>query len=295
MQMIITNIYTFLLTLSVGLLASISVHAQDDAPISGIWGNRLANHQTAELGPKGSTSMFIVHYFDQITANGISDWFGIYGTSNIQMGFELTLGKNVSAFYHTEKLNKTHELGARFQLTRQTLSDTSLVSSALSFSVSADARNTKFFGDNFYFINRFFFTTQLAVSRQISPRMQVMSNTTFVHFNIVPDHAYSDFLAESFSLAWRANRKTSFYASCDFPLGVASAASANPQRPKPVYALGTILATPTHNFQVFVSNANQISLGKEYLNNRSGFSLDALRIGFSIQVKIGKGKKTHSS
>jgi hypothetical protein len=293
--MIFRNIYTFFLVLSTGFLSANSLQAQDDAPISGIWGNRLANHQTAELTPKGTTTMFIVHYFDQITANGISDWFGIYGTSNIQMGFERTFGKNFSAFYHTEKLNKTHELGARFQLTRQTLSDTSPVSSALSFSVSADARNKKFFGDNFYFINRFFFTTQLAVSRQISPRMQVMSNTTFVHFNIVPDRSYSDFLAENLSLAWRANRKTSLYASCDFPLGVASAASANPQKPKPVYALGTILATPTHNFQVFVSNASQISLGKEYLNNRSGFSLDALRIGFSIQVKIGKGKKTQPS
>lgn len=293
--MIIKNIYTFFLVLSTGFLSVSSVQAQNDAPISSIWGNRLANHQTAELSPKGTTSMFIVHYFDQITANGISDWFGIYGTSNIQMGFERTFGKNLSTFYHTEKLNKTHELGARVQLTRQTLSDTSPVSSALSFSVSADARNKKFFGDNFYFINRFFFTTQLAVSRQISPRMQVMSNTTFVHFNIVPDQSYSDFLAENLSLAWRANRKTSLYASCDFPLGVASVASENPQKPKPVFALGTILATPTHNFQVFVSNANQISLGKEYLNNHSGFSLDALRIGFSIQVRIGKGKKTHAS
>lgn len=293
--MIFRNRYIRLLVAATSLFTANRALAQDDKTISGIWGNRLANHQTAELSPKGTTSMFIVHYFDQITANGISDWFGIYGTSNIQMGFERTFGKNFAAFYHTEKLNKTHELGARVQLTRQTLSDTSPVSSALSFSVSADARNKKFFGDNFYFINRLFFTTQLAVSRQISPRMQVMSNTTFVHFNIVPDHAYSDFLAESFSLAWRTSRKTSFYASCDFPLGVASAASASPQRPKPVYALGTIRATPTHNFQVFVSNANQISLGKEYLNNRSGFSLDALHIGFSIQVKIGKGKKTHSS
>jgi hypothetical protein len=292
--MIFRNIYLFLFV----VLASLTVIpalAQNDAPISGIWGNRLANHQTAELSPKGTTSMFIVHYFDQITANGISDWFGIYGTSNIQMGFERTFGKNFSIFYHTEKLNKTHELGARIQLTRQTLSDASPVSSALSFSVSADARSKKFFGDNFYFINRFFFTTQLAVSRQISPRMQVMSNTTFVHFNIVPDQSYSDFLAESFSLAWRANRKTSLYASCDFPLGVASTANETPLKPKPIYSLGTILATPTHNFQVFVSNASQISLGKEYLNNRSGFSLDALRIGFSIQVKIGKGKKTQTS
>ena len=288
--MIICNIHKLQLLVTIGLLSTFLVQAQDDVPIHAVWGNRLANHQTADLGAKGSTSMFIVHYFDQVTANGISDWFGIYGTSNIQMGVEHSFGKNFAAFYHTEKLNKTHELGARIQLSRQTLSDTSPVSAALSFSVSADARNRKFFGDNFYFINRFFYTTQVAVSRQVSTRMQFMSNTTFVHFNIVPDQEYSDFLSENLALAWRANRKAAFYASCDFPLGIASAANENPQRAKPVYTLGTILVTPTHNFQLFASNANQISLGKEYLNNRSGFSLDALRIGFSIQVKIGKGK-----
>ncbi len=267
-----------------------STKAQDEVPISAVWGNRLTNHQTAEFGGKGSTSIFIVHYFDQITANGISDWFGIYGTSNIQLGIEQGIGKSFSVYYYTEKQNKTHEVGARLQLTRQTLSDTTPISSALSFSVSADTRNKKFFGDNFYFVNRFFFTTQMAVSRQISTRVQIMSNTTFVHFNIVPDQSYSEFLSENLALALRVSRKTSFYTSCDFPLGISSAASKSPKSPKPVYSLGTILTSPTHNFQIFVSNDNQISLGKEYLNNHSGFSIDALRIGFSIQVKIRKSK-----
>ena len=281
------NIYLLLVW---GIMFLTTVNAQDDKPVIAVWEGRLGNHQTADLPAKGQTSVFIVHYFDRITANGIDDWFGIYGTANLQMGFERGLSDHFSAFFLTEKLNKTHELGLRYQLARQNLSDQSPVSMAVAFSVSADARDKKFFGDNYYFIDRFFYTTQLAVSREVGSRWQFMSNTSFVHFNIVPEKSYSDFISENLSAAWKINRKRSLFTSCDFPVGIASAANGSPQKPKPVFTVGTIMGSRTHNFQVFLSNGSQISLGKEFLNNHTGFSLDDLRIGFNIHVKIG-GKK----
>ena len=273
-----------------GIMFLTRVNAQDDKPVAAVWEGRLGNHQTADLPAQGQTSVFIVHYFDRITANGIDDWFGIYGTANLQMGFERGLSDHFSAFFLTEKLNKTHELGFRYQLARQNLSDQSPVSMAVAFSVSADARDKKFFGDNYYFIDRFFYTAQLAVSREVASRWQLMSNTSFVHFNIVPENSFSDFISENLSVAWKMNRKRSLFASCDFPLGIASASEESPQKPKPIFTLGTIMGSRTHNFQVFLSNGNQISLGKEFLNNHSGFSLDDLRIGFNIHIKIN-GKK----
>ena len=192
------NIYLLLVW---GIMFLTTVNAQDDKPVIAVWEGRLGNHQTADLPAKGQTSVFIVHYFDRITANGIDDWFGIYGTANLQMGFERGLSDHFSAFFLTEKLNKTHELGLRYQLARQNLSDQSPVSMAVAFSVSADARDKKFFGDNYYFIDRFFYTTQLAVSREVGSRWQFMSNTSFVHFNIVPEKSYSDFISENLSAA----------------------------------------------------------------------------------------------
>lgn len=278
------------MTLFLGTMFHTATVAQEDKPVTAVWEGRLGNHQTADLPAKGRTSIFIVHYFDKLTENGISDWFGIYGTANLQMGFEHGFGKHFSAFFLTEKLNKTHELGVRYQFAQQNLSDQSPVSMVLAFSVSADARNKKFFGDNYYFIDRFFYTAQLAVSREIGPRWQLMSNTSFVHFNIVPEKSYSDFISENLSAAWKINRKRSLFASCNFPLGIASVSEESPQKPKPVFTIGAILGSQSHNFQVFLSNGNQISLGKELLNNHSGFSLDGLRIGFNIHIKLG-GKK----
>jgi hypothetical protein len=275
-----------------GIGLQTTVSAQEDEPVTAVWEGRLGNHQTADLPAKGQTSVFIVHYFDKITAHGIDDWFGIYGTANLQMGFERGLSDHLSAFFLTEKLNKTHELGIRYQLARQNLNDESPVSMAVAFSISADARNKKFFGDNYYFIDRFFYTAQLAVSREVGSRWQLMSNTSFVHFNIVPEKSYSDFISENLSVAWKMNRKRSLFASCDFPLGAASASEESPQKPKPVFTVGTIMSSRSHNFQVFLSNGNQISLGKELLNNHSGFTLKDVRIGFNIHVKIGGKQKT---
>jgi len=270
-----------------GIGLQTAVRAQDDKSITPVWESRLGNHQTADLPAKGQTSIFIVHYFDKIAENGISDWFGVFGTANLQMGVEYGFSNHFSAFFLTEKLNKTHELGLRYQFAQQNLSDQSPVSMAVAFSVSADARDEKFFGDNYYFIDRFFYTAQLAVSRQVATRLQLMSNTSFVHFNIVPENSFSDFLSENLSAAWKINRKTSFFSSFDFPLGIASASEGTPQKPKPIFTVGTIMSSRTHNFQVFLSNGNQISLGKEFLNNYSGFSLKDVRIGFNIHIKIG--------
>ena len=275
-----------------GIALQTTVSAQEDKPVTVVWEGRLGNHQTADLPAKGQTSIFIVHYFDRMTTNGIDDWFGIYGTANLQIGFERGLSDHFSAFFLTEKLNKTHELGIRYQLARQNLSDQSPVSMAVAFSISADARDKKFFGDNYYFIDRFFYTAQLAVSRQVATRLQLMSNTSIVHFNIVPENSYSDFISENWSVAWKMNRKKSLFASCDFPLGIASASEENPQKPKAIFTIGTIMGSRSHNFQVFLSNGSQISLGKEFLNNHTGFSLKDVRIGFNIHIKIGGKQKS---
>lgn len=275
------------------LLWGLNLAAQTTLPggVENVWGSRLANHQTASTPSKGQTIMYVVHYFAPVTENGISDLFGIYGTANIQMGAERGLGENVSLFFLSEKVNKTQDLGIRYRFAEQDADGVNPVSIAVAFTFSADARDKKFFGDNYYFINRFFYTTQVAVSRQMNYRTEMMVNLTVAHFNIVPEGAYSTFLSLNPSLAYKINRKTALFVAFDFPLGIASASEQNPRQADPLVTVGTILGTPTHNFQLFISNASNISPAKEYLNNHSGFSLDAMRVGFNIQVKIGGRRK----
>jgi len=271
------------------LFLAVDLQAQTTAPtsIENSWGPRLVNHQTAEVPNKGQTVIYVVHYFAPITENGISDVFGIYGTANIQMGAEYGLSPNTSVFFNSEKLNKTQDFGIHHRFVQQDADGNNPVSVAAALTISADTRDKKFFGDNYYFIDRFFYTTQIAVSKQINYRTELMGNLAVAHLNIVPEGSYSTFLSFNPSVSYNVNWKTILFASFDFPLGIASASEENPEKAGPLFTIGTILGTSTHNFQLFVSNGSNISPAKEYLNNHSGFSLDALRIGFNIQIKLG--------
>ena len=269
------------------LAAGLSAQTTVPAGIENSWGPRLLNHPTAEMPGDGQTIIYILHYFAPITESGISDLFGIYGTANIQMGAEYGLSSNTSMFFNSEKLNKTQELGIHHRFVQQDADGNNPVSVAAALTVSADARDKKFFGDNYYFIDRFFYTSQFVISRQINYRTELMGNLTIAHFNIVPEGSYSTFLSFNPSVSYNINWKTILFASFDFPLGIASASEESPEKADPLITLGTILGTPTHNFQLFISNGANVSPGKEYLNNHTGFSLDALRIGFNIQVKLG--------
>ena len=253
-----------------------------------IWEERLVNHATTTIQPKGAASVYVVHYFAPITENGFSDMFGIYGTANIQMGAEFGLGGNTSVWYTTEKINKTQEIGVRYKLTEEEEDENeNPVGIAAAFSVSVDGRDKRYFGENYYFVDRFFYTGQIAVSKQISHRWEMLLNGTYAHLNIVPEGEYSTFLALNPSLSFKLNRKKALFASFDFPLGIASASDVTAGKPKPLMTIGAILKSRTHNFQLFVSNGNQINSAKSYLNDRDGFNLDALCFGFNIHVKLG--------
>ncbi|MFT3737752.1 MAG: DUF5777 family beta-barrel protein [Breznakibacter sp.] len=277
----------------IGWSLTIGVQAQQTATVYAeeIAGVRLGNHSTTGMLRPGQTAVNMVHYFGKISENGVSDLFGIYGTANIQMGLEHGLGTNTSAFLSSEKINKTQELGIRYRFLRQDMDNDRPISAAAAFSVSIDARNEKYFGDNYRFFDRFFYTTQLSVSRQMNYRTSLMANLTVVHFNIVPENFYSTFLAASPSVSYKLNRKTALFATFDFPLGIASASGQQPESTKPIVMMGTILRTPSHNFQFFVGNGYHISPGKDYLNNHTGFAPKELRIGFNMQVLIGNRHK----
>jgi len=276
--------------LIISLFLTFNLAAQNSGTIRGVWDGRLVNRQTAEMPEKGRTSVFVVHYFGPAGENGIHDMFGIYAPANIQMGLEHGFTDDFSVYFLSEKNNKTLDLGFRYRFMQQDISDIDPVSIALALSVSSDARDEKFFGDNYFFINRFFYTGQLAVSRQIAPRWQLMTNWTYVHFNIVPEQSFSDFMSLTFSGAYKLSRKMALFSSVDLPVGIASASKEEPFKPNSILTLGTTLNSPTHNFQVFLSNGSQISPGKEMLNNQSGISLKNMRIGFNIHIKLGTKK-----
>jgi len=257
-------------------------------PVDYQWENRLGNHQTGSTPDKGQYSVFVIHNFDPLLENGTSDLFGIYGTANIQMGLEYGFSEPVSLFFLTEKINKAQELGVHFSLAEQTIDNSTPFTLGGAFSVAMDARDERYFGDNYYFINRFFYTTQFIASKYINHRWSVMLNTTLAHHNIVEPGLFSTFLSVNPSFSYQITRNKSVFLSSDFPLGIASASEVTPAQPKPLLTIGTIIKSATHNFQLFVTNVSNILPANDYLKNDAGFDTDSFRFGFNIHVKIGK-------
>ncbi|MCW3785329.1 DUF5777 family beta-barrel protein [Plebeiibacterium sediminum] len=270
------------------IVASLNTKAQT-TKTDYIWDGRLLNHPTTTLPFKGQNQIYVVHYFSSLNQNGFEDMFGIYGTANIQMGIEHGFSDKFSAFFLTEKVNKTQELGFRYSIVQQDIEGINPVGMSLSFSIAIDGRNKRYFGENYYFINRCFYTTQFSLTRQLNHLCELMVNSTFSHFNMVPEGYFSTYMSLNPSFAIKLSRKKALFASVDLPLGIASASEADPEQPSPIISLGAIFKSRTHNFQLFVSNGGQIIPGKEYLNNTK-FDWNNFCFGFNINVKTSKHK-----
>lgn len=277
----------------IGCLAiSLPLSAQEkDLGEGQIWDSRLANHYTASMPQSGQTSIYFGHYFLPITEKGFDNFFGIVGSENLQLGLEYGITDNFSARYTTEKLTKSQELGMRYRFVQENHEENIPVSLAVDFSVSLDARDEKYFGENFYFVNRFFYTTQIIVSKQIGSRSLAMVNGTIAHLNIVPDSSFSTFFSLNPSFAYRATQNMAVFCALDLPLGIASAAEETPQDAKALLTLGAIFRTQALNFQLFATNGTYINPAKEYLNNYSGISMKAMRFVINLNVKLGTKKQ----
>ena len=279
--------------LLIGCIAiGLNLSAQENNNEEGhIWDSRLVNHYTATMPQHGQTSIYFSHYFLPVTEKGVENLFGLFGSENFQLGIEYGLSDNFTARYTTERLTKAQELGVRYRFVQENHAENTPVSLAVDFSVSLDARDEKYFGENFYFVNRFFYTTRIIVSKQIGSRSSAMVNGTVAHVNIVPDSSFSTFFSLNPSFAYKATQRMAVFCALDLPLGIASAAVETPQKANTLLTLGTIFKTQTFNFQLYASNGDYINPAQEYLYNHSGISMKAMRFGFNIHIKPGSKKQ----
>ncbi len=274
--------FIMVLMLSI-ILTKMPLFAQSEG-VYHVWGGRLLNHPTTNLPEKGQNQISIIHMFGSIAENGMHDLLGIYGSANVQMGYERGISNRFSAYFLTEKQNKTQELGGRYIIVSQDYGSNVPFSITTSYSISLDARNEKYFGGDYQFFDRFFYTGQVSVSKQKGHRFEYMLHCSFTHFNVVPENYYSNYIGINPVMAYKINRKKAVFASVDYPVGINAVSEGETYKSQPVLSLGLIMKTPTHNFQVFVSDGEQISVGKEYLYHNDSFSWENFRFGFNINV-----------
>jgi len=296
----IHNSWKFLAVLLL-LAFTVQVSAQDDGPdrrpVKETFNSTLLIDQQTNMLPRKGGLEFIIHHRLGTMENGIKDLAGIYGASNIRLGFNYGITERLMVGIGTERINKFTDVFAKYLILQQKRTGMP-VSLSYMLQMAVDGGNTADFGTQYEFTNRFSYFNQLIVSRKFSNNLSFQVAPSFSHFNAVDSTHWNDYLGISAGGRFKVYGEMSVIATYDqaFVFTAMIPSSQKETRmeklvaPKPSFGLGLEIASPTHCFMVFASNAYDIVPQLNMAYNR--FSLfneglaKQLHFGFNLTVRF---------
>lgn len=244
----------------------------------------LINSQTIET-PKKKTLLFgIQHRFgriDQGLKDGNNfDFFGLLGVANIRMGLDYGITNRLSIGLGATKKNYVYDLRWKYKILQQTSSKGMPVT--LSYFGNIAATTIK--SDNYSsFSNRLSYFNQLTIARKINKILSLQISATLSYFNLVDTLGGKDVkhLNYGIGLGGRINVSPSGSVIFEYnqPLTISDYGD---NKTKPGIGIGYEIATRSHVFQLFITNA--INLVDQYnmVENTNDFFNGEIYIGFNI-------------
>ena len=288
---------TFFLFLAI----SVQLVAQDDGPdrrpVRETFNSTLLIDQTTNMFPREHGLEFIIHHRLGTMEKGLSDLIGIYGASNIRMGFNYGITERLMVSIGTERINKFTDLSAKYLILQQKRTGMPVSLSFMTL-MAVDGGNEADFGTKYQFTNRFSYFNQLILSRKFNSKLSFQVAPSFTHFNSVDSTHWNQYMGISAGGRFKFYKEMSLIATYDqgFAFTALIPASQKAARleklvdPKPSFGLGLEIASPTHCFMVFASNAYDIipQLNMAY-NKFSIFNEELgkqLHFGFNLTVRF---------
>ena len=261
---------------------SFSLKAQDDPdkkPVrSPFSGEEILNTQTTQNLKKNNLSFNIQHRFGT-TKNGYSDFFGIFGSSNIRLELRYGIFDKLSVGLGITKENFLHDLNVKYTILQQTRSGSTPISLLYYGDLAADSRSSVDFAKSAYRVSYY---NQLVASRKISRLIAVEVFLNHAHFNLADSIAYTgmknDNLSAGLAAKFRVHGAMSVVAEYDQPILASDIV-------KPNLAFGIDIGTATHFFEVFISNYHSLSGQYNLAYNVNNISNGDFFIGFNIGKK----------
>jgi len=270
------------------VLPAFSQEGTDDEgkkPVRDFFGcTMIIDDQTVISPMKGSKEFIIHHRFGPVKE--MSDLYGIYGSSNIRMGFNYGLTDKIMLGFGTEKYSKLQEFQVKYAILQQNRGGNMPVSLSFFGNAAIDAGKKENFGANYKFTNRLSYYGELIIARKFCDAFSAQLAPGFAHFNAVDSLYEHDVIGLSFSGRYKLYNETSFLFAYDHPFNISSLhENREPlNKYKPNYAFGFEIATGTHAFQVFASTFENIVKQKNLLYNTKEF--EDLCFGFNITVRF---------
>lgn len=271
--------------LFISLIAT-SVFAQgDDYPVDGTFETSiLFDNQTIMTPYKGQMEFQIHHRFGMIK-DGLENLYGIYSSANVRLGLNYAITDRLMVGAGTTRGYKLQDFQAKYQILRQTQENVVPVSLAFYGNAAIDARSDDNFGpeENYRFIHRISYFSQLIVARKFSDKLSLQAAPTFIYFNSV-ERGYTNL---NYGLS--AGGRFMFAMGHSFIVEydqLFSKQEDEGKQPKPQLTFGWEKSTPTHCFQLFFANYTGILGQHNFLYNQNDFTKGDYLVGLNITVRF---------
>ncbi|NJM14726.1 MAG: hypothetical protein HC896_04540 [Bacteroidales bacterium] len=157
----------------------------DNRPVKNTFsGTCLMENQTVMNAFQGEFEFQMQHRFGLVN-NGIEDIFGVYATANTRMALNYGITDKLMVGLGTAKDYKLQDLSWKYSIFQQTNSGSKPVSVSYFGNMVLDAREKSNFGpgENYRFIHRISYFTQLIVARKFSKSLSLQAAPSFIYYN----------------------------------------------------------------------------------------------------------------
>ncbi len=260
--------------------------------------------QTGEVYQKKTLEFIINHRFGTISAGWFKaaqpnyDFFGMYGPSNIRLGFTYAPINNLNVGTGYTKNKKLWDIYAKYKILQQTRSYSIPLSITYHGNVGIGMQSAVSYQslrpDNEYKMSdRFSYFNQLIFMRRFGNKFSAQVAPSFTHFNAVlgelemtdtdttVNYMDNDTWGVSIGMRYKLTSTMVLMVGWDQPL------TQHPiNQPKPSFNIGIELNTSAHAFQIFFTNYNGIQPQENYMFNQNDpFKIDdggVFLLGFNM-------------
>ena len=287
------NQFKKLATVVVLILSTLVVNAQDttktqkdNRPVKDVFGSGLIfDQQTVRTALPGALEFVIQHRFGTIK-NGIQDLWGIYSSSNVRLGLNYGITKDLTIGIGTTRYYKLQDLNWKLAILKQTRSGSMPFSLTYYGNVVLDARTKDNFGppETYKYIHRFSFFNQLILARKFNNNFSLLVAPSMSNFNAVNPTYNNTNYNLSFGGRLKITKKMDLIAGYDLP--ILPSKDATIFKPKSNMSFGLEIGSPTHTFQIFATNSDYLVNQYGLAYNTNSFNNNGILVGLNITVRF---------
>ncbi len=241
----------------------------------------LMDNQSVIVYQKNTLEWAMQHKFGSIE-NGFDDYFGLWGVSNIRMGFTYVPINNLAVGYGITQNKMLQDFNIKYAFLQQTRSGRIPLSITYYGNMAIDSRKRD---DIVYYSkygDRVSYFHQIILARRVSSKLSVQISPSLSHYNAAPAIVEdgevialreNDHLAISASARYKVVSQGSITVDYNLPI------TNHPQNnPKGGFAFGYEISTSSHAFQLYMGQYRGLVPQENNYNNLN----TEFQFGFNI-------------